>query len=105
MICTVLQHGNTALHEAAWNGYSKTLELLAKNRASTNVINKAGFSPLHLAVQNGHNQSARVLLYAGTNGDQKNNVSRTFFLFLLGFFSASTLQQQCSTMNATFHYN
>ena len=30
---------------------------------------------LHLAAQNGHNESSRVLLYAGCNTDLKNNVS------------------------------
>ena len=39
---------------------------------------QAGFSALHLAAQNGHNQSARVLLYANCNADQKNNVSLLF---------------------------
>ena len=36
---------------------------------------QAGFSALHLAAQNGHNQSARVLLYAGASPDHRNNVS------------------------------
>ena len=38
-------------------------------------IFQAGFSALHLAAQNGHNESSRVLLYAGCNTDHKNNVS------------------------------
>ena len=71
------QHGNSALHEAAWNGYSRTLEVLVKNKARVNIVNKAGFTPLHLSAQNGHNQSARVLLYASCNPDAKNNVSLT----------------------------
>ena len=71
------QHGNSALHEAAWNGYSRTLEVLVKNKARVNIVNKAGFTPLHLSAQNGHNQSARVLLYASCNPDAKNNVSVT----------------------------
>ena len=36
---------------------------------------QAGFSALHLAAQNGHNQSGRVLLYAGASPDHRNNVS------------------------------
>ena len=38
---------------------------------------QAGFTALHLAAQNGHNQSARALLYAGCTPDCKNNVSQT----------------------------
>ena len=109
------QHGNAALHEAAWNGYSRTLELLCKAKASVHLVNKvsvlyflqrisdrkwyrkrhrtfiklhymscncfqAGFSALHLAAQNGHNQSARVLLYSGASPDHRNNVSFTLLL-------------------------
>ena len=42
-----------------------------------NFLIQAGFSALHLAAQNGHNESSRVLLYAGLNNDHKNNVSHT----------------------------
>lgn len=42
---------------------------------------QANFTALHLAAQNGHNQSARVLLYAGCDSNAKNNVSfKHFFL-------------------------
>ncbi len=40
---------------------------------------QAGFSALHLAAQNGHNQSARILLYAGASPDHRNNVSLLTF--------------------------
>ena len=46
-----------------------------KNKANVHLLNKQGFSALHLAAQNGHNQSARVLLYAGCDANLKNNVS------------------------------
>ena len=36
---------------------------------------QANFSALHLAAQNGHNQTARFLLYAGCSAEHKNNVS------------------------------
>lgn len=35
-----LQFGNTALHAAAWNGYSQTIDLLLRNKARVNVVNK-----------------------------------------------------------------
>lgn len=37
--------------------------------------NAGGFSPLHLAAQNGHNQSCREILLAGGDPDVQNNVS------------------------------
>ena len=38
---------------------------------------QAGFTALHLAAQNGHNESSRVLLYAACDTDIKNNVSKS----------------------------
>ena len=69
------QHGNTALHEAAWKGYSQTAEALVRAKANVYIKNKGGFAPLHLACQNGHNQTCRILLLAGCKPDIKNNVS------------------------------
>jgi len=39
---------------------------------------KAGNTPLHLACQNGHFQSARVLLLGGALPDSKNNARALF---------------------------
>jgi ankyrin repeat protein len=36
----LLQHGNAALHEAAWNGYSRTLDALIKHKANIHIVNK-----------------------------------------------------------------
>ena len=41
-----------------------------------NVTNRAGFSPLHLCCQNGHNETSRVLLLANASPDVKNHVRR-----------------------------
>lgn len=72
------QHGNSALHEASWRGYSRTVAALAKalgtQRAPLHAKNLAGFAPLHLACQNGHNQTCRELLLSGCNPDLQNNV-------------------------------
>lgn len=74
-------HGNSALHEASWRGYSRTVAVLAKalgtQRAPLHARNLAGFAPLHLACQNGHNQSCRELLLAGCNPDLQNNYGDT----------------------------
>lgn len=89
------------MHEAAWRGYSRCVKLLCtlqqtsqspkkfgkkakgvknvedewKNQTYLNTSNVGGFSSLHLAAQNGHNQSCREILLAGASPDVKNNVS------------------------------
>ncbi|VVC95856.1 unnamed protein product [Leptidea sinapis] len=69
-------HGNTAAHEAAWKGYSRCVALLAQI-CELRMRNAAGFAPLHLAAQNGHNQSTRELLLAGAPPDLQNNYGDT----------------------------
>uniref|UniRef100_A0A034WR84 Ankyrin repeat domain-containing protein 6 n=1 Tax=Bactrocera dorsalis TaxID=27457 RepID=A0A034WR84_BACDO len=89
--------GNTPLHEAASRGYSRSVKLLcapkpntkpppkskqkqeatkqsrgALQNATLGSQNFAGFTALHLAAQNGHNQSCRELLMAGANPDIEN---------------------------------
>uniref|UniRef100_A0A8D9EV41 Ankyrin repeat domain-containing protein 6 n=1 Tax=Cacopsylla melanoneura TaxID=428564 RepID=A0A8D9EV41_9HEMI len=70
-------HGNTALHEACWRGYSRTVTTIAKSKSNLHVLNNGGFAPLHLCCQNGHNQSCRELLLAGCSPDIKNNYGDT----------------------------
>ncbi|XP_017465039.1 PREDICTED: uncharacterized protein LOC108358309, partial [Rhagoletis zephyria] len=89
--------GNTPLHEAASRGLSRAVKLLStpkitakptskskqkneaakQNRGPTqnallSIQNFAGFTALHLAAQNGHNQSCRELLLAGASPDVEN---------------------------------
>ena len=35
-----LQYGNTPLHEAAWKGYSKSVDLLLKNKSNAFIANR-----------------------------------------------------------------
>ncbi|XP_047108781.1 ankyrin repeat domain-containing protein 6 [Schistocerca piceifrons] len=71
-------HGNTALHEASWKGYSRTVAALARCRGvNLHLKNCGGFAALHLCCQNGHNQSCRELLLAGCNPDLQNNYGDT----------------------------
>nr|CAD7574961.1 unnamed protein product [Timema californicum] len=70
-------HGNTALHEASWKGYSRTVECLCKAKANLHLKNCGGFAALHLCCQNGHNQSCRELLLAGCNPNLQNNYGDT----------------------------
>ncbi|XP_052130175.1 uncharacterized protein LOC113209474 [Frankliniella occidentalis] len=70
--------GNTALHEASWKGFSRCVQALCAVRgADLSLRNHAGFAPLHLACQNGHNQSCRELLLAGCDPDVRNNYGDT----------------------------
>lgn len=87
------------MHEAAWRGFSQCVKLLCTlpkpkiiqktdkhGKGSTNnaqaalhsallgIRNYGGFSALHLAAQNGHNQSCREILLAGADPDVQNNV-------------------------------
>lgn len=102
------KHGNTPLHEAAWRGYSKCVKALCvlpkpskeskppKSKHLKDAVqnthgtmhssllgtrNAGGFSPLHLAAQNGHNQSCREILLAGGDPDVQNNVSSFDLIF------------------------
>ena len=68
-------HGNTALHEAAWKGFSRTVGSLCQAKANVYMKNRGGFTALHLSCQSGHNQSCRILLLHGCRPDVKNNVS------------------------------
>jgi hypothetical protein len=73
----LLQHGNSALHEAAWKGYSRSVRLLAAAGANLSRANAGGFTALHLCCQNGHNQSCRELLLSGCDPDIQNNYGDT----------------------------
>jgi len=58
------------------------------------LCDQAGFSALHLSAQNGHNESARILLFAGCSPDHRNGVrssSHHFVLVLLEFNAFSAL--------------
>ncbi|KAH8299485.1 hypothetical protein KR044_001792, partial [Drosophila immigrans] len=98
--------GNTPLHEAASRGFSRCVKLIctppssasaskiqqkdksrlkarvantieALHNATLSIINNEGLSALHLAAQNGHNQSSRELLMAGADPDVQNKYGDT----------------------------
>ncbi|CAB4067997.1 ANKRD6 [Lepeophtheirus salmonis] len=71
-------HGNTSLHEAAWKGFSQSVQFLTRvGKANCYMKNRGGFAPLHLCCQNGHNETCRILLLSGCKPDIKNNYGDT----------------------------
>ena len=69
-----LQFGNTALHEAAWAGNNDITKLLLKAHCFVDSVNGTGFTPLHLASQNGHAKIAKTLLKGKANPSVTNQV-------------------------------
>ena len=69
------QFGNTALHEAAWNGNNDIVKILLSSYCFVDSINYTGFTPLHLAGQNGHAKVAKTLLKWKADPSLLNQVS------------------------------
>ena len=69
-----MQFGNTALHEAAWTGNCDIVKVLLKAYCFVDSVNGVGFTPLHLASQNGHAKVAKTLLRWNADPTQKNQV-------------------------------
>ncbi|XP_017106661.2 uncharacterized protein dgo [Drosophila bipectinata] len=62
-------------NKAKAKGTHQTTEAL--HNSSLSIANNEGLSALHLAAQNGHNQSSRELLLAGADPDVQNNYGDT----------------------------
>ena len=71
----MLQYGNNALHEAAWNGHADVTKLLLKSSCFVDSINKNGCTPLHLAAQNGQAKVIQVLLKFKADASILNQVA------------------------------
>jgi ankyrin repeat protein len=59
----------TPLYLAASKGYDKVIELLLRHGANVNTIGNQGWTALHVASANGHQQATRVLLLPKYNAD------------------------------------
>ena len=57
-----LRHGYTALHWAAWKGYTKILDLLLKNGADPHITNYRGETVLDAARLSEQDQTHKLLL-------------------------------------------
>ena len=69
------QDGNTALHEAARNGYAEVVQLLLKASCFPDGYNNKGMNSLHIAAQQGHANVVKILLKHKANTLLANKVS------------------------------
>ena len=69
------QFGNSALHEAAWNGHNDIVKALLMAFCFVDSINNNGFTPMHLASQNGHGKVVKTLLKWKADPSLRNQVS------------------------------
>lgn len=58
-------YGNTPLHWAAVKNQAGSVKFLLSKGANPNLRNNSMMAPLHLAVQNGHNEVVKVSVGCG----------------------------------------
>lgn len=66
------EDGNTALHKAAWHGYTVSGVVLLKAKCNLDIQNKEGDTALDLAEQNKHGEFSRLI----RNSHQVSNLCR-----------------------------
>lgn len=54
--------GHFPIHQAAWRGHEKVVELLLQNGADPDPVNDNGVTPLWLAAQEGYDEIVRMIL-------------------------------------------
>ncbi|KAF0496515.1 Ankyrin repeat domain-containing 52 protein, partial [Gigaspora margarita] len=67
------ENGETALHEAVWNGHTKIVKILLNQGAKINCKNKNGWKPLHIAVISFHIELFKLLRNEDKDDFQLNN--------------------------------
>lgn len=65
--------GVTALHEAAYEGKSRCLEVLVQCGADVDIRDREGWTPLHAAVCGGNRKCVSLLLKNGADARAKND--------------------------------
>ena len=84
-------HNYTALHLAAWNGYTELVEVLIEEfGAALELKTSAGSTPLHCAAGNGHKDTVSLLLRKGASAGATDDEGRTP-LFLAAFHGFDTV--------------
>jgi ankyrin repeat protein len=71
------RQGRSALHTAAFRGDAAEVSRLLALGFAPDLPDHQGFTPLHLAAQEWHEDAARVLLDGGANVDPKNKFGNT----------------------------
>eukprot|EP01036_Dinobryon_divergens_P025094 gene25094-33609_t len=71
-----LMGGKTALHLAAFNGYTATVSLLLKKGADPNAKDSDGMTPLHKAAWEGHTKIVELLLKKGADRSVTDNAGK-----------------------------
>jgi len=80
-------HHATALMSASEYGYTKIAKLLLNKGASVNAKNNVGYTPLSLAISNGHFNTTKLLVSSGANvnvPDDKYGLTPTMVASLKG---------------------
>lgn len=67
--------GETALHNAAWHGFTNIVHILCSVGARLDAQNKDGDSALHCAAARGHVDCVKLLIEAGMPLDLKDKVN------------------------------
>lgn len=70
-----LQTGNTSLHFACQSNELEIVENLIESGAEVNILNNKLQSPMHIAAEQGFTDICKLLLAAGANVQQKEQVS------------------------------
>lgn len=70
-------NGRRALNWAAWYNRAAAVRLLVARRATINLANRTGNTPLHHAAENGALEAARALLAAGADPFWRNGEGQT----------------------------
>ncbi|XP_026316764.1 protein phosphatase 1 regulatory subunit 16A isoform X2 [Hyposmocoma kahamanoa] len=69
--------GATLLHVASANGYTKVVEFLLENRASTDVVDHDMWQPVHAAACWGHLEVLELLVHHGADLNVRNKHDET----------------------------
>lgn len=75
-------YGNTALHNAAYNGDINEIQRLLASGANINAVNNKGETALHIALINGNIDMAKVLLSNGASKTIRDKMGRNASWYL-----------------------
>ncbi len=68
---------SSALHDAAWDGDTETVQALLSSGADANAVIAGGFTALLTAAQKGHTEIVRALLLSGADANEANAMPKS----------------------------